>query len=223
MAGDETATGGWRLPAAKLEAAVAKAIGNWLETAIERLLADPCAETFAKGRQGLSQISKQLSSRQALALKQFVKRIDLKPGEMRLALNADAVAEETGVRVEEIASDALVHVEAFTERKRGVETVLILGADTPNQDETLIKAVARAHDWMADWRAGASLPEIASKIGWTTSPLRQRLKLGFLSPAIIRAILEGRQPADLSLEKLLRTDLPLDWDRQAQTLGFTLP
>lgn len=220
---DEASAAGWRLPAAKLEAAVAKAIGNWLKTATEQLLADPCAETFAKGRQGLSHISKQLSSRQALALRQFVERIDLKPGEMRLALNANAIAEEIGIGVDEIAADALVHIEAFTERKRGVETILILGADTPNRDETLIKAVARAHAWMADWRAGTSLPEIASKIGWTTSPLRQRLKLAFLSPAIIQAILEGRQPADLSLEKLLRIDLPLDWDRQAEMLGFAPP
>ena len=37
----------------------------------------------------------------------------------------------------------------------------------------------------------------------------------------VQAILEGRQPADLSLEKLLRTDIPLDWDRQVAVLGFT--
>ena len=49
------------------------------------------------------------------------------------------------------------------------------------------------------------------------------MKLAFLSPAIVKAILDGRQPADLSLEKILRSDLPPDWDRQAEFLGFELP
>ncbi|RIJ24673.1 recombinase family protein [Henriciella barbarensis] len=220
MKGDEAYAAGWRLPAAKLESAVAKAIGNWLEKAPEQLLVAPGAETFARVRAALSRLGEQLTANQTPALVRLVERIDLKPGEMRLAVNPDAIAEACGLCREDIARDALVHVEAFTERKRGVETILILGAETPNRDETLIKAVARAHAWAEEWKAGASLPDIARRIGWTTSPLRQRLKLAFLSPAIVQAILDGRQPADLSLEKLLRTDIPLDWDRQAEVLGF---
>ncbi|WP_084396524.1 recombinase family protein [Henriciella aquimarina] len=120
-----------KLPAAKLEAAVSKAIGNWLETTAERLLADPGAESFTNVQTAFARITEQLASRQSL-----------------------------------------VHIKSFTERKRGVETVLILGAETPNRDEALIKAVARAHAWMAEWRAGVSLPTLAKKLGWTTSPLR---------------------------------------------------
>ena len=220
MKGDDASCAGWRLPAAKLEEAVAKAIGNWLESAPEQLLVAPHAEAFARVRAAFAKTCEQLAMSQTPALARLVNRVDLKPGEMRLVVNPDAVAEECGLQPEDIAPDALVHVEAFTERKRGVETILILGAETPNRDETLIKAVARAHAWAEEWKAGASLPDIARSIGWTTSPLRQRLKLAFLSPAIVQAILEGRQPADLSLEKLLRTDIPLDWDRQAKVLGF---
>ena len=108
-------------------------------------------------------------------------------------------------------------------KRRGVETVLILGAATLQRDATLINAIAKAHVWMRAWHDGSSLSDIAKSIGWTPSPLRQRLKLAFLSPAIIKAILDGRQPADLSLERILRSDLPLDWDRQAKTFGFELP
>ena len=220
MNADETSSVGWRLPAAKLETAASKAIGNWLEKVPEQLLVAPDVASFARVRAALSRLGEQLTANQTPALIRLVERIDLKPGEMRLAVNRNAIAEACGLCPEDIDPDALSHVEAFIERKRGVETVLILGAETPNRDDTIIKAVARAQSWAEEWKAGASLSDIAKKIGWTTSPLRQRLKLAFLSPAIVQAILEGRQPVDLSLEKLLRTDLPLDWDRQAEVFGF---
>ena len=41
----------------------------------------------------------------------------------------------------------------------------------------------------------------------------------FLAPDIVEAILDGRQPADLTVQKLLRS-LPLAWAEQRQRLGF---
>jgi len=48
------------------------------------------------------------------------------------------------------------------------------------------------------------------------------LPLAFLAPSIVTAILEGHQPADLSLDRLIkRTTLALDWSAQRQHLGFS--
>jgi hypothetical protein len=41
----------------------------------------------------------------------------------------------------------------------------------------------------------------------------------YLDPDIVEAILEGRQPADLSFEKLTRP-LPMEWNSQKLILGF---
>jgi site-specific DNA recombinase len=50
--------------------------------------------------------------------------------------------------------------------------------------------------------------------------VRRLIPLGFLSPRIVEAIAEGRQPVDLTLEALTRRiDLPLLWNAQEQTLG----
>jgi len=222
MEGSKTSASGWRLPAAKLETAVAKAVGNWIEKAPQHLLLDPSAERFAKVQCAFADLSKALVGRQAATLRQLIERVDLKLGEMQVSIDRPAIAEIMDLQTEDIVPDVLVYLEAFEQRRRGVESVLILGAETPSRDETLTKAVARAHGWAEQWRAGSSLSHIAKSIGWTTSPLRQRLKLAFLSPAIVQAILDGRQPVDLSLEKLLRSDIPLDWDRQAKVLGFDL-
>ena len=51
--------------------------------------------------------------------------------------------------------------------------------------------------------------------------VRRLIALGFLSPRIIEAIAEGRQPVELTLEALTRRiDLPLLWSAQEQALGI---
>jgi hypothetical protein len=43
----------------------------------------------------------------------------------------------------------------------------------------------------------------------------------FLAPDIVVAILEGRQPPDVTTERLKRLPhLPYAWDRQRRLLGF---
>jgi hypothetical protein len=51
--------------------------------------------------------------------------------------------------------------------------------------------------------------------------LRKLSGLAFLAPDIQRSILEGRQPADLTLGKVIATELPLEWTKQRELLGFT--
>jgi len=47
------------------------------------------------------------------------------------------------------------------------------------------------------------------------------MPLAFLSPKIVKAIVEGRQPAELSVISLARRiDVPLLWTAQQQVLGL---
>ena len=50
--------------------------------------------------------------------------------------------------------------------------------------------------------------------------LREILRLAFLAPDIQKAIIEGRQPANLSLKWLLELDVPADWRAQRRMLGL---
>ena len=53
------------------------------------------------------------------------------------------------------------------------------------------------------------------------APIAHSLPLAFLAPSIVGTILEGRQPADLSLKQLMyRTDLAVSWTTQRQQLGI---
>ncbi len=110
-------------------------------------------------------------------------------------------------------------------RRIGKEKRLIVAALVPktNPDAALIKAVVRAHQWfeMLKSRTVESISDLAriEKVQ-RTYPSRI-IPLAFLSPDITAAILEGRQPIDLSLDRLLEAmPLPLAWDEQRAVLGF---
>ena len=45
-------------------------------------------------------------------------------------------------------------------------------------------------------------------------------RLAFLAPDIQQAIVEGRQPAGLTLKHLLKETVPLAWSEQRQHFGF---
>jgi site-specific DNA recombinase len=79
--------------------------------------------------------------------------------------------------------------------------------------------IARAHDWRDQLIAGeVSGPRsIAKQTGLDESYVRRILGLAFLAPDIVEIILNGRQPENLTLEKL-RTKLPMSWVEQRRIL-----
>ena len=85
----------------------------------------------------------------------------------------------------------------------------------------MLRALARAHAWTADLLKGKPLRELAAKTSHSESYIRTRAQLAFLSPAIQKAILNGRQPPELTLEQIIRKPIPLDWDVQARIYGFS--
>jgi site-specific DNA recombinase len=81
----------------------------------------------------------------------------------------------------------------------------------------MIKMVARAHQWYQQLVSGAitSIEELAEKTGLKRRYLRQSLQCATLSPAIVNAILTGRQTRQINRRKLLEA-IPLDWQEQQQ-------
>jgi hypothetical protein len=58
-------------------------------------------------------------------------------------------------------------------------------------------------------------------MGLKVDYFRVLVRISFLAPDIIAAILEGRQQGTLTRHKLARmTDLPLEWEAQREALGF---
>ncbi len=89
-------------------------------------------------------------------------------------------------------------------------------------DAGLLKLIARAHELQEIFtRGGRPISEMAQEAGLSSSYFTRMLRLSFLAPDITRAILHGRQPADLNAHKLMAdTRAPIDWHEQRAGLGF---
>jgi site-specific DNA recombinase len=60
---------------------------------------------------------------------------------------------------------------------------------------------------------------LARRDGITRRYIRRLLCLAFLSPELVEAILQGRQPIELTATRLSELDLPLDWTEQHRLLA----
>ena len=89
------------------------------------------------------------------------------------------------------------------------------------QDITLIKAVARAFRWrgMLESGAFATINEQAAAEKINPSYVSRVLRLTLLSPAMVEAILAGRQPEGMTLPGLMEP-FPGEWRWQPRAVRF---
>ncbi len=86
-------------------------------------------------------------------------------------------------------------------------------------DLPLLKAVARACRWSQDLLAGhlQSVGDVARREGAAGRCVRELKPLRFLAPRIVEAIVEGRQPPELTMFEFTRR---IDRGSQEQALGL---
>lgn len=87
-------------------------------------------------------------------------------------------------------------------------------------DSALVKALARAFRWKRMLESGefATIAELAEREGIAPSYMTRVLRLTQLEPAIIEAVLEGRQGGDVTLARLMEP-FPLSWSDQKDTFS----
>jgi hypothetical protein len=90
----------------------------------------------------------------------------------------------------------------------------------PRRDDTLIKALVRAHRWRRRIESGQakSITDLAEQEGLTDAYVCRLLPLTCLAPDIVEAILDGRQPKDLRLAEMLGNG-PETWEEQRTAWG----
>jgi site-specific DNA recombinase len=158
------------------------------------------------------------------ALAELVERVVLSRDGMEVTLKLPllSTSDHSGVNPSHLSLARFVPLQM---KRRGVELRLVLeGGSGPSRiDLPMLRAVARARRWSDELISGQarSVDEIARREGLDRRSVRRLLPLGFLSPRVVEAIVEGRQPPDLSVMALTRRiDLPLLWSAQEQALGL---
>jgi site-specific DNA recombinase len=87
----------------------------------------------------------------------------------------------------------------------------------PKARDALLQAIAKARRWVDDLSSGriSSLAEIAQREGRVERHIRLLSTLAFVSPNMIKKIMNGDAPVDLTVTGLAKS-LPDSWDAQTQ-------
>ena len=119
----------------------------------------------------------------------------------------------------------------MTFRRRGGKAVIVL----PNGDRAIerrealidnamVKLLARGHRWHRKLFDGthASIEDMAKSETISPSFASRILRLAYLSPMIVEAILDGKYPAHLTMKDLMEP-FPVDWSMQEKIFLSSLP
>jgi hypothetical protein len=111
-------------------------------------------------------------------------------------------------------------------RPRGGRTVIVLPDGSRGVvrreatiDNTMIKVIARGFRWQRLLYDGtyATIEDLAAAEKINPSYVSRILRLAYLSPVVVQAILDGKHPAWLTMRQLLEP-FPTDWKQQEKKL-----
>ena len=209
--------GGWRLPAAALETAVVGLISDALLTQVSTqcLVLNAPPEML----QELPSRTKALAAALTGAgrdptLSAIVDSGRIEPGRLSVTIDPAPIAEQLGVLPIHINHDALTLTGDFTLRRRGVEARLVLSDTSSGVDGTLLKNVAQGWVWFEEVKAGMTMQAIADRESVSQRRVARLVDLAFLAPDIVQAIVDGRQPATLTADSLIKSQYRVVWADQ---------
>ncbi len=149
-------------------------------------------------------------------------RIEIEINKSALRLTVSGVSDDPVLAGDNL--DDLITIQADAQLKRcGGEVRLVLPPDSPGTQHhavpSLVRAISRAHDWIDRILRGETDNQrsIAKETGLDERYISRVIPLAFLAPDLTEAIIEGRQPAHLSLDTCLG-NIPDDWNKQRTQL-----
>ncbi|NVD28642.1 recombinase family protein [Parasphingorhabdus flavimaris] len=94
-----------------------------------------------------------------------------------------------------------------------------------NPDKKLVNLVQRARkaQRLVEEHREWSIEELAHKQNCRPTFFARLIRLNYLAPDIVTAILDGTQPTTLTRKIVLESNIPTDWAIQRQLFGFSAP
>lgn len=234
---------GWRIPASELDRIVGHELDQILANNSQLMKwtepwcsADSLHQLLSSAGQRRNEWNKLTPAKKRSTITKLFRSITLAPNWIRLELDRRELAEwllrnagtATSQSEAEAEPDPIEILERpLSMRRRGVEARLILSngnSASRTPDTALVDLILRANSYFAALTDGSSkgMAQIATEHGTNFSEVSRLLPLAFLSPAIVDAILTGKQPVELNAQRLSRiTGLPHSWAEQSAFIGLT--
>jgi site-specific DNA recombinase len=228
---------GLRIPAKEIEQLVTGRLRQWLLDPGSIYQATPLADPSAQRRlvTRAAEIGKSWpelpATRQRGLIAGLIKRLEIGATQIDIHVRPTSLGALLDVAAAPLPSATGDETQILSVpvqlRRRGREIrMLIDGADpfaTAKPDARLIKLLIRARRFNAALACSDSVPfaALAKQQGVSPSYCTRVVRLSYLASDVIQAILDRRQPRDLTADKLLaHSCLPLGWHEQRTVLGF---
>jgi hypothetical protein len=136
-----------------------------------------------------------------------------------------AAALQVKVQGEPDLDPVVLSIEAKLQRAGKGKRLIVANGASAEINQGLVELIKEAFSIRNQLLSGSddSIEAMSARIGTNKFRLTSLVRLSYLAPAIIRALLAGRHPTELTPTGLLRLskDLPQDWQEQRHFLGFT--
>ena len=200
---------GWRLRADMLEQLLSEIVVTRLTEALTQFRLAPQMKPHA-----LNNAKEHLGQLDVKSTLDLITRVDLSETAVRIGLDTDKVSSLIQTDINQLDLELLRIEEPVTLRKRTNGTKLAWVGYKGEPNHALIRAIVTAQAWVQEIRAGRSVSDILHAQNIPEGRIWKRIRLAFLSPKILRAIVDGTTNRDLTIKMLTNYDLPLDWSEQ---------
>jgi len=222
--GDARAAEGWRLPAREIEPLVRARIVTLLNDPIELLTRITNEMPSPDELNAVVRRSKEAAAALAGPRAPAAKRLGELLAGIRLGAN------QVSITLNSAALGALLYVGTTNETieltvagrlmRSGHVMRLMQGngsTATPLVDRTLVKAIVQGRSWWRELQSNTdiTIEDLAKREGKTAAYIVRIVRLAFLSPTMLKHIIDGTLPAHLTLKRLCMPNaVPARWDRQ---------
>jgi site-specific DNA recombinase len=215
-----------RLPALEFEQLVVARIRDLLSKPLELttqfadLTVKETRLLVAAGQHRAEQLTEADTKESVRLIRSVLNRVIVREAEIQIEINYPKLRQELlgndmGAPPDR---DAITLSAPLLIRHRGSEVRLVLENGEPSEARpipSLTRAVAWSRHWADQIVSGklVTMEDLAKSAGVSKIYARRMLRCAALSPALITQILDGRQPVELTFDKLTR-NLPLSWEQQ---------
>ncbi|MEK7413962.1 MAG: recombinase family protein [Planctomycetota bacterium] len=216
----------WRLPAHDIEQAVVDQVKTLLgdKRHLRSLIPDGDAQQISTMLGRAEKAATQIGTpygRKAITMA-VVKHVWIEEDRICITIETLALLRQLGIETMKTC-DPIMLIAQAQKIRRGNETRLVLeGGSSIKRDERLIALLteARSLGREVNDNPDRTIADLAKQASRCRKRMAQLVRLNWLAPDIVQAIIDGRQPARLTATTLLDVDLPIAWTEQRTLLGF---
>jgi hypothetical protein len=161
--------------------------------------------------------------RDGALVQDIIRQVHIHDGRIEIVCEVSAIAALLNAEREEDAPETVVLMSEVRLTRSGMAMRLIQSngsAAVGRADPSVIKQVVRARRWWLQLKGGTmNVEQLAAQEGIGASYMTRVLRLAFLAPAVVEAIMAGKTLPSVDAAALTVTDaVPASWVEQVRTM-----